>query len=258
MYNTYISNETIGIICSTTKFIKEQYGVYIFKVENKKRLNGIYKDYIVKEYEAKEIALKLLELDVFFLLQNKKVAQAKTKILDFCKGNSFSFSSTELLTNQLLEVFGIQKKSKIINKAQRKKMIIIGIITTSVLLVTYSVIKNLNMKKIQNTIYTSNSYKFYVASNSLNLRAGPSTEDKIIAVLSMNEELETSQEVLSGWCKVTSKEKNLTGYVNSKYLSPNKTEKKIIIENVNNKTQDNNKNILEELDLNNNELEMRF
>ena len=67
MYNTYISNETIGIICSTTKFIKEQYGVYIFKLENKKRLNGIYKDYIVKEYEAKEIALKLLELDVFFL-----------------------------------------------------------------------------------------------------------------------------------------------------------------------------------------------
>lgn len=68
MYNTYISNETIGIIFSTTKFIKEQYGVYIFKVENKKRLNGIYKDYIVKEYEAKEIALKLLELDVFFFI----------------------------------------------------------------------------------------------------------------------------------------------------------------------------------------------
>ena len=48
--NTYISNETIGIICSTTKFIKEQYGVYIFKVENKKRLNGIYKDYTKADY----------------------------------------------------------------------------------------------------------------------------------------------------------------------------------------------------------------
>ena len=62
MYNTYISNETIGIICSTTKFIKEQYGVYIFKVENKKRLNGIYKDYIVKEYEAKRNNFKHINL----------------------------------------------------------------------------------------------------------------------------------------------------------------------------------------------------
>ncbi|WP_158591727.1 SH3 domain-containing protein [Oceanobacillus halophilus] len=58
----------------------------------------------------------------------------------------------------------------------------------------------------------------YVSADLLNVRSGPSTEDELVATLTLNDEVEVEYiEDADDWVKITTDD--ITGYVNSDYLS---------------------------------------
>jgi uncharacterized protein YgiM (DUF1202 family) len=70
------------------------------------------------------------------------------------------------------------------------------------------------------TLAGADSTRLRVTGDRVNFRAGPSTEDEILAALTQGTEVELIERVADGWAHLRVPATGLTGYMSDDFLEP--------------------------------------
>lgn len=220
-----LSNDSVNKFMYVTEQIKNNYGNDIFSEINKKKLVGLYKDFLLDDYESKKMS-------EFFVLNNGLKFLSEKKFKDFDTVFNFYFVSESILPNNELlgikYIFGFKnKKNKEVFKIRfvNRKILLAIIITTTLGIISVIILANNVYSKREEKIQSETipNIQRYVSVDNLNMRIGPGVEFDILSVLHINDPVSIIDDTsMNGWAYIEIAQ--MKGYVSNKYLSKEKVD----------------------------------